>query len=103
MGYPKRLTVMNREIIFDISRWICLFIAWACAADMVASLSKWGVWSFKSRFDYILAAEFMAWLWTSAIIVASFVPKIQNIFGQKIGDKFTITRIVSVFLLILEF
>ena len=55
---------MNREIIYDISRWICLFIAWACAADLIANLSKLNILGLKSRLDYILAAEFMAWLWT---------------------------------------
>merc|ERR1712131_50373 len=61
-------TVMNREIIFDASRWICLFIAWACAADLIATLGKFNILNLKGRFDYILAAEFMAWLWTREVI-----------------------------------
>ena len=59
---------MNREIIFDVSRWICLFIAWACAADLIATLGKFNIFNLKGRFDYILAAEFMAWLWTRLVI-----------------------------------
>jgi len=85
---------MNREIIFDISRWICLFIAWACAADLIANLSKWNILGLKSRLDYILAAEFMAWLWTSAVIIANFIPKLHGIFTRTIGYKFTVLRIV---------
>ena len=53
---------MNREKLFDWTRWICLIIAWGITINL---LNHWS--SLRVRFQVILAALLMPWIWITLV------------------------------------
>ena len=60
---------MNREIVFDTTRWICLIIAWGITLDL---LNWWD--ELRQRFQFVLAAQLMPWIWIKWVFLTILFP-----------------------------